>query len=40
MRKSELKANLTFINDVIIVYELRAGTIRAYKSIGSLRIQF
>ena len=36
--KSEPKTNLTFINCVIMVYELRARTIETHKSIDSLRI--
>ena len=40
MHKSELKANPTVKNCVIMVYELRVGTIGTYRSIGSLKIQF
>ena len=39
MHKNEPKVNLTLIIRVNKVYELRVGTIRTYKSTGSLIIQ-
>ena len=40
IHKSEQKVNPTLINDAIIVYKLRTGTIMTYRSTDSLRIQF
>ena len=40
MHKNEPKVNSSLINYVIMVYELRVGTIEIHRSIASLRIQF
>ena len=39
MHKSELKTHPTLINRAIKEYELRAATIEAHRSIGSLIIK-
>ena len=40
MQKSELEVNLTLINRVIMVYELRTWTIGTHRSTGSFKIHF
>ena len=40
MYKSVPKVNLTLIKFVIMVYELRVGTIRTYRNTGFLKMQF
>ena len=40
IHKSEPRVNPTLINHVNMVYELKAKTIRAHRSVGSLIIQF
>ena len=40
MHKSGLKANLTLINDIIMVYKFRAETTGSQMSIGSLKIRY
>ena len=39
MHKNEPRANPTLINYVIMVYELKVGTIKTHKSTSSLIIQ-
>lgn len=40
MQKSEPRANPTFINCAVMIYEFRAETIETHRSTGSLKIQF